>query len=727
MVLSLVAFSLVGTATVVPPPYWPKFSGAREVTILDGPAWDYEMNMDPHFDSMDPTFSPSAATLTKKTEVPSCSDNVHGGASGYLGPRGVAMYQTTFTPTAGPIRLQFQSCSFYCRVWVNGKEVGDHRAGGYVPFHLDVAADIVAAGNKADGTSTLFVIADNRFNATTAPLHTGGDFWHYGGLIRSVEVHSYGATTSTMMPWRAYVLPSTSDIKAKAYVVPTHIDVTLQLMVPQQAEAKLVAMAAADATMSVSMAFDGGAAMTMTGTADSNGAIVFKNVAVPAASQSLWSTETPNMHTLTVTTNGGTIVERFGLRHFHTMIGDRGASRFAVNGKILKTVGWNHHTQWPVTAASPTDAQLDADIALLKQGGANYVRGAHYPQDPRWLDRLDAAGIVMWVEALGPSVSLENTQDWSVDGFMQFQLQQMREMLDGAFNHASIMTWGWFNEGPSDKVDACPAYGACADYAYGRDHTRFGTWASDTGLRDQCWEHASLISVNNYPAWYNQLGNLNMIEPYWMNVADAVAGGTSASGAASLGKPFVISETGAGGIFEWENNSTDAKGAYPKWSLAYQSQVISRDVDVCIAHGNISGCTLWHFFDFKVENCNILDCSQQENNTHCKWNHDPPTTFADLAAEGPPNCTYIKINGRPGGENHKGSIDFWRRPKPIFHTVAAKYNASRVEAGADANAAAAKDGVAPLYIAAQHDHLTVVTKLIAAGADVNKARTDGGN
>ena len=41
--------------------------------------------------------------------------------------------------------------------------------------------------------------------------------------------------------------------------------------------------------------------------------------------------------------------------------------------------------------------------------------------------------------------------------------------------------------------------------------------------------------------------------------------------------------------------------------------------------------------------------------------------------QGPPNCTTIVVNGRPGGENHKGSVDFWRRPKPAFGIVAAKY------------------------------------------------------
>ena len=46
------------------------------------------------------------------------------------------------------------------------------------------------------------------------------------------------------------------------------------------------------------------------------------------------------------------------------------------------------------SAASPTDAQLDTDVALLRQGRANFVMGAHYPHDPRMMDRLDEAGIL---------------------------------------------------------------------------------------------------------------------------------------------------------------------------------------------------------------------------------------------------------------------------------------------------------------------------------------------
>jgi hypothetical protein len=80
-----------------------------------------------------------------------------------------------------------------------------------------------------------------------------------------------------------------------------------------------------------------------------------------------------------------------------------------------------------------------------------------------------------------------------------------------------------------------------------------------------------------------------------------------------------------------------------KWSLLYQAEIVGACVDEAISNDNISGITLWHLFDFKVDNCGTeWPCKRspgQENNTHCDYDHPPPTTFAELAKEGPPNCT----------------------------------------------------------------------------------------
>ena len=62
-------------------------------------------------------------------------------------------------------------------------------------------------------------------------------------------------------------------------------------------------------------------------------------------------------------------------------------------------------------------------------------------------------------------------------------------------------------------------------------------------------------------------------------------------------KPFVIAETGAGGIYEWSHNQTA-----DTWTTKYQAEVIARDVDAALQlmNGRLSGITLFQFFDIKV-------------------------------------------------------------------------------------------------------------------------------
>ena len=369
------ALTLVGVAVAhsldTAPKFWPKYSGNRKVTLLDGASWEYGL----HFDIADSVgVDPSKlANLTpNKTAVPSCIDAV---APGYAGPRGVAFYRTTFSQAADtPARLWFGACSFYCRVFVDGVQVGEHRAGGYVAFHVDVPPP-----SSSDADRELLVLADNRFNSTTAPLHTGGDFWHYGGLMRSVALHELRPKTSVTLPWvwRAYALPSDAALDA--------VNVTLVLD-----DAKF------HGRYSFHLGFDDNAPAWLEGKAN-NGIVQLSRVKVP--SPRVWKgVSDPQLHTLNVSVGGGTVMERFALRWWDT----DASGRLTLNGDVIKLHGWNHHTQWPDTGAAPTDAQLDADLALLLKAGTNYVRGAHYPQDQRWLDRLDASGIAMWEETLGP-------------------------------------------------------------------------------------------------------------------------------------------------------------------------------------------------------------------------------------------------------------------------------------------------------------------------------------
>ena len=54
---------------------------------------------------------------------------------------------------------------------LHGIDLGAHYGGGYVPFWIDVPM------KWAKSTREVLVLVDNRFNQTTAPVHTGGDFY----------------------------------------------------------------------------------------------------------------------------------------------------------------------------------------------------------------------------------------------------------------------------------------------------------------------------------------------------------------------------------------------------------------------------------------------------------------------------------------------------------------------------------------------------------------------
>ncbi|CAE7914733.1 ECA4, partial [Symbiodinium sp. KB8] len=184
------------------PSFWPRYGGAREVVLLDG-EWQFGFNSDRSFDVLAPLDTKDPSLTPNRTSVPA---SVDAAPPGVLGRRGVALYRTHFLQN-GHARLQFMGCSFYCRVFVDGQEVGEHRAGGYVPWWLDLP--VPGTGNA---TRELFVMADNRFNRTTAPVHTGGDFWNYGGIVRSVLLHDMPDDPKETWPWRAYVFPTAEDL-----------------------------------------------------------------------------------------------------------------------------------------------------------------------------------------------------------------------------------------------------------------------------------------------------------------------------------------------------------------------------------------------------------------------------------------------------------------------------------------------------------------------------------
>ena len=65
------------------------------------------------------------------------------------------------------------------------------------------------------------------------------------------------------------------------------------------------------------------------------------------------------------------------------------AGGFFLNGEHLKLRGVNRHQDYPMLGIALPDSLHRRDIAMIKELGANFIRLAHYPQDPSVLAACD--------------------------------------------------------------------------------------------------------------------------------------------------------------------------------------------------------------------------------------------------------------------------------------------------------------------------------------------------
>lgn len=82
----------------------------------------------------------------------------------------------------------------------------------------------------------------------------------------------------------------------------------------------------------------------------------------------------------------------------------------------------------------------------------------------------------------------------------------------------------------------------------------------------------------------------------------------------------------------------------------YESEILYADVFTALNNTQFSGITVWQFCDSKADDSDTHNCGS------CQYYPNQNI------------CSYINVTkcGRPGGENHKGSVDFSRIYVHVF-------------------------------------------------------------
>lgn len=305
--------------------------------------------------------------------------------------------------------LDFGAVAGVCTVWLNGIMIGTHR-GGYSRFRFALSTAI------KEGQDELLVLADNTRYSDIAPL--GGDFNNYGGIYRSVELIRTSTAHFDLLYYGTSGLFLTPDTNGRV-----------------QVNARLVGIQSSMLVEYTILDGDSIVAQTICSAGDTKATMMVEN-------PHLWNgKEDPYLYTCIarLLDNQNCLDEvslTFGFR-FMELSSEHG---FSLNGKHMVICGVAKHQDYEGVGCATTKEQMDEDMALIKEIGANAVRLSHYQHPDYFYDLCDKEGMVVWAEI--PMLGMPDGNDGVVDNAKQ----QLTELILQCAHHPSIVCWGIQNE-----------------------------------------------------------------------------------------------------------------------------------------------------------------------------------------------------------------------------------------------------------------------------------------
>lgn len=111
---------------------------------------------------------------------------------------------------------------------------------------------------------------------------------------------------------------------------------------------------------------------------------------------------------------------------------------FYLNGRPYPLRGVSRHQDYKGIGNAISYEQMEADMDMIREVGANTIRLAHYQHNQYFYDLCDKYGMIVWAEI--PYISAH------MPGGRDNTFFQMKELIVQNYNHPCIVTWGISNE-----------------------------------------------------------------------------------------------------------------------------------------------------------------------------------------------------------------------------------------------------------------------------------------
>ena len=180
-------------------------------------------------------------------------------------------------------------------------------------------------------------------------------------------------------------------------------------------------------------------------------AVPVKGVAtasVTVPDPALWTAETPNLYTLSVSASTKTAVSdhadlQFGFRDVEIKGG-----QLLVNGQPVLIKGADRHEMNAEKGYTVSEFDMIRDIAIMKRLNINTVRTCHYPDDPRWYELCDKYGLYVIAECNIESHGMGYGEKTLAKNpiFEQAHMERTQRAVKRDLNHPSVIVWSLGNE-----------------------------------------------------------------------------------------------------------------------------------------------------------------------------------------------------------------------------------------------------------------------------------------
>lgn len=354
--------------------------------------------------------------------------------------------------------VKFYGVQSAADLFVNGDHVGSHYGGG-TAFTFEITDKVRFGADNA-----LLMVVSNSFRNDVLPTST--DMNLYGGIYRPAEL---------IMTERTAISPLYFGSEG-VLIRPTSVSGE---RVEGEAEIHLISKGENNCSLTLGITGPDGKSVF---SKHQRSRLDGKPVVIPFSFEhpALWSPDTPSLYTVTVTLGEERTTDSVSVRTGFRSIAVSTAGGFTLNGTRIPVRGVDLYHDNTVSGGMLTPADCDADLARIRDLGANALRSAVQPHAKYLYDRCDELGMLVWIDLpLHRAPFLGDVAYYATPQFEENGLQQLREIIAQNMNHPSVVMWGIFSRLWNRGDNAVPYVRRLHDTARTMDPSRPTVACSD--------------------------------------------------------------------------------------------------------------------------------------------------------------------------------------------------------------------------------------------------------